>query len=148
MFHHYNGKHAVVRAVRALSVRARIGIIAAALASLSVAGLALSGSASAATANGGVYIIAPKWWGWCPNVAGQNNYPYYMSQENYTTGDSSADAGDDVIWSRVTLNQNNRIEVQVGCIRGYYSTGTSVTIRPTRNGQSWDISPSGATWHN
>jgi hypothetical protein len=47
MFHRYNGKHAVVRVVQALSVRARIGIAIATLASLSVAGLALSGSASA-----------------------------------------------------------------------------------------------------
>jgi hypothetical protein len=51
--------------------------------------IGIATQASAASANGGVYIIAPKWWGWCPNVAGRNNYPYYMSQENYTTGDSS-----------------------------------------------------------
>lgn len=117
-------------------------------AAILTATIGLAAPASAASANGGVYVIAPKWWGWCPNIARQNNYPYYMSQSNFTTGNSSSDAGDDIIWSRVALNQNNTISVAVGCILGYGSGGTTITIRPTRNGQSWFISLSGATWHN
>src|SRR5690349_17707651 len=49
MFHRYKGKHAVVRAIKALSVRARIGIASGTIAALSVTGLALANSASAAT---------------------------------------------------------------------------------------------------
>ena len=122
------------------------------LAALSVAtgltatvGLATPASAAG---NGGVYLITPKSWGWCPNIVKQNNFPYNVAQENYTTHDSSADSGDDIIWSRVNLNQNNNIDVQVGCILEYGSHGVSITIRPTRNGQSWFISSTGATSHN
>lgn len=49
MLHRYNGKHTVARAISALSVRVRIGIIVAILGGLSVAGLTLAGSASAVT---------------------------------------------------------------------------------------------------
>jgi hypothetical protein len=51
MFHRYAGKHALTRAVKALSVRVRIGIITAALAGLSVAGLMLPTSAPSAAAS-------------------------------------------------------------------------------------------------
>ncbi len=108
----------------------------------------LAAPVSAAAAKGGVYIVAPKWWEWCPNIARQNNQPRHMSQSNFTTGNSSSDSGDDIIWSRVALNQNNRIAVQVGCTLGHGSTGTQITIRPTRNGQTWFISLSGGTSAN
>ena len=49
MLHRYKGKHTVARAISALSVRVRIGIIVAILGGLSVAGLTLAGSASAVT---------------------------------------------------------------------------------------------------
>jgi len=51
MFRRYAGKHALTCAVKALSVRARIGIITAALAGLSVAGLMLPTSAPSAAAS-------------------------------------------------------------------------------------------------
>jgi hypothetical protein len=52
MFHRYNGKHAVARAVRALSMRARISIVTGTIAVFSVAGLVVSTTpASAASAN-------------------------------------------------------------------------------------------------
>lgn len=49
MLHRYKGKHTVARAISALSVRVRIGIIVAVLGGLSVAGLTLANSASAVT---------------------------------------------------------------------------------------------------
>lgn len=69
MFHHYNAKHAVVRAVRALSVRARIGIIVAAFTSLSLAGLALSGSASANTKSNWSAVVDSVEVGWTQDHA-------------------------------------------------------------------------------
>lgn len=58
MFHRYNGKHAVARAIKMLSVRTRIGILAGVIAGLSVAGLVLPTSASA---SGGVNIVIGNW---------------------------------------------------------------------------------------
>ena len=71
MFHRYAGKHALTRAIKAQSVRVRIGIITAAVAGLSVAGLMLPTSASVAQANvvAGVNLGTPAnnphWWGDC-----------------------------------------------------------------------------------
>jgi hypothetical protein len=47
MVHRYNARHAMARAVKALPVRARIGIAAGTIAGLSVAGLTLATTASA-----------------------------------------------------------------------------------------------------
>lgn len=126
----------------------RSGAVLALTAAAAVAPLATPVPASAATANAGVYIVAPKWWGWCPNVSGVTNRVTFMSQVNQTTGNMSSDAGDDVIWSRVALNTYNTIDVQVGCIYGIGSSGTRVTIRPTRNGQTFWVSPTGASYGN
>ena len=54
MFRRYNGRHVMIRAVRALSVQARIGIAASTLAGLSVVGLMFANTASASTRLGGV----------------------------------------------------------------------------------------------
>jgi hypothetical protein len=47
MVHRYNARHAMARAIKALPVRARIGIAAGTIAGLSVAGLTLATTASA-----------------------------------------------------------------------------------------------------
>ena len=118
-----------------------------ALAILFGASLVAAPQASAAS-NGGVYIVASKSWGWCPNVSGFNNRPLHMHAANFTSGDSRSDSGDDVIWVGVRMNQANRVSVNVGCSLGYYSTGTTITITPRRNGQAFYVAPSGYAWGN
>ena len=54
MFRRYNGRHVMVRVVRALSVQARIGIATCTLVGLSVVGFVVANTASASTRLGGV----------------------------------------------------------------------------------------------
>jgi hypothetical protein len=75
MFHRYNGKHAVTRAIKSLSVRARIGIVTGTIAALSVAALMLPTSASASS----TYCRAGSAWGSCPIYAGPYT-GYYVSE--------------------------------------------------------------------
>jgi hypothetical protein len=107
-----------------------------------------SAPAAEASSNGGIYIVTPKSWGWCPNVAKVYNRPYYLTATNFTSGDTRGESGDDIIWVGVQLNKSNRIQVNVGCSLGYYSTGTLITITPRRNGQAFFVSPSGTAWGN
>src|SRR5689334_7295514 len=95
MLHRYHGKHAIARAVRALSVRARIGIAITTLAALSVTGLAMSGPASATAllrCNTWGPVITIKGVGvhegtFCGNVYGSGNYVSSVSDSftAYTT---------------------------------------------------------------
>lgn len=113
-----------------------------------LAGVTSMGATPAFAANGGVYIVTPKWWGWCPNIRGYQNRVVVVSITNTTTGYSQTDSGDDVGWTNVDLHSNNSVHVNVGCSLGIGSTGTVVTIRPTRNGQTFWTSPSGASYGN
>lgn len=122
--------------------------LAAATLSSSVAITALGVGPAQAASNGGVYIVAPKWWGWCPNVGRVYNAPIRMSATNTTSRDSRADSGDDIIWVGVQMSRRNTVHVNVGCSLGHGSAGTVVTFTPTRNGQAWFVSPGGATWGN
>jgi hypothetical protein len=111
---------------------------------LSVLGvLAASPSVGAKATSSGVYIVTPQWWGWCPHNGVHAVYGW-----NLTNGASAGDAGDDIIWLGVNLNQPNEISVQVECNGGLWSTATYTWIRPTRNGQSWFIGTNAGTWHN
>ena len=95
----------------------------------------------------GVYLVAPKWWGWCPNPHRWfSNEVNHMIQWNETTFDSSNVSGDDIIWSRVKLHQKNVIHVQAGCKWGFGSSGTLVEITPRRHGQAFFVAPTGQIW--
>lgn len=96
--------------------------------------------ADAATANASVYIVAPRWAGWCNT---RLNAPVQMASWNTTTGHSASDGGDDVIGSRVRLGARNTIHVSVGCRTGIGSSGTVVTITPRRHNQTFWVTPAG-----
>lgn len=104
-----------------------------------------AGPADAAEANASIYIVAPRWAGWC---ATKNNRPFYMMQWNATTGHRTADYGDDIIGSRVRLHTSNTIDVQVGCLTGHGSAGAKIKIRPTRHNQTFFVYPGGRTTNN
>jgi hypothetical protein len=111
------------------------------IAALVVAAGSLAGAASASA--GGVYVITPHWWGWCPSSG--VHAVYYFNQTNGATG---GDAGDDIVWVPVYLNQTNFLTVTVQCNAAWESSGTYTNIRPTRTGQAWYIGSGGGTWHN
>lgn len=123
-------------------------VLAAATLASSAAATTFGVAPAHAASNGGVYIVAPKWWGWCPNVGRVYNRPHYMQATNTTSGDTRADSGDDIIWIGVQMNRRNTVHVNVGCSLGHGSTGTVASFTPTRNGQTWFVSPSGATSGN
>ena len=91
MFRRYNGRHVMIRAVRALSVRARIGIAASTLAGLSVVGLIFANTSSASTRLGGVDMqraCSVQWATYGPTTAvvrDQHNAYSWVCRSNYTS---------------------------------------------------------------
>jgi len=111
------------------------------LLTLVVASVGASAS-SARAATGWVYICWPTWQG---NPGGVNLIQAYSPLWS-TTGD----AGDDIVYARVTLNANNQVIYQLFHTTSYgtFRIGMgSNTVRPTRSNQCWYIGPSGVT-HN
>lgn len=122
-------------------MRRRFATAAVVLAISSAAILAVSASASAST--GGVYLVTPTWWGWCPGSS--VTAVHYVNQ---TTGATGGDSGDDIAWASVNLNQTNYLTVWVTCRATWESSATYTNIRPTRSGQAWYIGADSNTWHN
>jgi hypothetical protein len=104
---------------------------------------AVTASASSAGSNGGVYLVTPHSWGWCPTSSVKAVYFF-----NTTTGASGGDIGDDIAWVPVALNTSNELTITVGCTKPQENSGTYVFIRPTRSGQAWYVGPGAGTWHN
>jgi hypothetical protein len=104
---------------------------------------ALAATSRASAGSGGVYVVTPTWWGWCPGSS--VTAVYYFNQTN---GASGGDSGDDIVWAPVILNQSNALTVIVKCRATSESSSTYTFIRPTRTGQAWYIGANGGTWHN
>lgn len=109
---------------------------------LAISALLLS-AAPAHAATGYVYLVTPKWWGWCP---GSGNYVTHVDYVNGSFS-SGGDGGDDVVYAHVQLGTPNTITMAVQCARSL-PQGSQATITPARTGQSWFMGyPSGA-WGN
>jgi hypothetical protein len=138
-----------VPATRA-SHRRRTGLAVFAGVLLALTTMAMTAApAAAVTSNAGIYAITPQWGGWCPKGTGVARYNKvtHVRYVNHTTGDQWGDSGDDIVWARVRLNQNNSITMAVQC-RWSMPQGTNFTIRPTRNGQSFWFSAVGGHSRN
>ncbi len=118
---------------------------------LAVAMLALTGtvgvtSAQAASANGGIYVVTPTWWGNCTQfgVAGLATWNLYVNHSN------PGDYGDDVAWMPVRLNTSQSVQIKVICKRTGVQGGSTIsaTIRPTRNGQTFFFGADSRYWSN
>jgi len=140
MFHRYNARHVAAR-VRALSIRARIAVFAV-IAAPFVLFIVPSASASG---YGWDYISLPTWLGNCPG-GGSVKYLDVMIGNTWSGGD----AGDDLVYGKVILGQNQEVVAEGICYNGkksYMGPAVSQTIHPTRSGQTWWIGPQGVT-HN
>jgi hypothetical protein len=107
---------------------------------------AFTSPASAASANGGIYVVTPAWWGNCPTfgVAG-------IAAVNSSVGFSNpGDYGDDVIWVPVSLNTWQSLQVKTICNRVGAAGGSSmyINIRPTRNKQTFFVGADSNYWAN
>ncbi|MFI5937579.1 hypothetical protein [Actinoplanes sp. NPDC051494] len=98
-----------------------------------------------AAGNYWVYISAPTWQGNCPQ-GGSVKYMWAMISDSWSGGD----AGDDLVYGRAYANVTQDVVTQPTCYNGsrsYVGPATSHSIRPTRNGQTWWMGPSGVS-HN
>jgi hypothetical protein len=117
MFRRYNGRHVMIRAVRALSVRARIGIAISTLAGLSVAGPMFTSTASASTWLGGVDMqraCSVQWAAYGPTTAvvlDQHNAYSWRCRSNYTS----------YILGGVSVNQECVLQYGSGAYAGLVS---------------------------
>lgn len=114
------------------SIRRVFASIAIVLAS-AAGGLALNASPAHAI-YGQVYIVTPKWWGWCP---GTGNYVTQVVAHNITTGDRAASLpGKDVAFLRIDFERSNKVVVAVSC-KWNTPLGATATIRPVRHKQTF-----------
>lgn len=121
-------------------------------AALLVAAAAMVGSAGqAAAATSHVYISYPTWLGNCP--AGGSVTGIHAANGALWSTPTGGDWGDDLIYPKVNLNSYNTISARVYCDRSwwkgvdYWGATTSVSIRPTRGGQTFWVGPAGKS-HN
>ena len=137
MFRRYNGRHVMIRAVRALSVQARIGIAASTLAGLSVVGLMFANAASASTRLGGVDMqraCSVQWAKYGPTTAvvrDQHNAYSWACRSNSTSN----------ILGGVSVNQECVLQYGLGAYAGlgsasnpysWYCQGPAPAPTPTQ----------------
>lgn len=101
---------------------------------------------AASAATGYIYIAFPTWLGNCSKGGS-------VTSINATTGPNGelwttppgGDNGDDLIYAKVAFSTNNKVSYQNRCRKGflgissYYDAGNTVTIYPTRAGQTFWI---------
>jgi hypothetical protein len=118
--------------------RALVGVLAA-VASL-VAALVIAPAPASAATTGYVYLVTPKWWGWCP---GSNNAITWVGWVNSNIS-SGGDSGDDIVYAKVYLGQSQEVVMAVQCSKTT-PQGSTTTIKPTRTGQTFFMGyPSGS----
>lgn len=104
-----------------------------------------------AAGNGNVYVSFPTWLANCPG--GGSVTGIYAANGNIWSTPAGGDWGDDLIYPRVQMYANNQISAQNYCNRPWYDGGSywgpavSVTIYPTRGGQTFWVGPAGQS-HN
>jgi hypothetical protein len=113
-------------------------IAAATVLSIGVVGGAFVAPADAASANGGIYVVTPAWWGNCSSslAGGVHGLATVNSYVGHSNG---GDYGDDIAWMPVRLNTSQSVQIKVVCKRGGAAMGSNIsaTIRPTCNGQTF-----------
>ena len=118
----------------------RAAVAAAMAIAAGTATVAAAAPAEAAT-YGYVYLVTPQWWGWCPNSS--------ITFVHFTVAGISdgGDSGDDVVYARVALNQNNNVSMSDAC-RWSTPMGSLATIYPTRNNETFWMGYPGGSYHN
>ena len=132
-----------------LSLTRRAMITLVATIGIGLTTLAVAPAASAAPVRvrtGWIYISAPTWLGNCEG--GDAGHLIYMTA---VVGDTwhGGDAGNDLLYVKVKLNENQQVSYSGFCSRARIpEPGVSVTIRPTRNNQTFFLGPEGVRHKN
>ena len=126
---------------RRSSVTMRIAAVMIAM----LATIGIAATPAYAVTYGWNYISLPTWAGNCPQ-GGSVKYLFVAIGDSWSGGDS----GDDLVYGRVRLFENQAVTAQGLCYNGsrsYWGPASQQTIRPTRNNQTWWVGPAGV-WHN
>lgn len=104
-------------------------------------------AAEAATANAGVYVVTPAWWGHCTYFGGVNGL---ATVNSYVGHSNRGDFGNDIAWVPVRLNTSQSVQIKTHCRRYGWAVGTSmsISIRPSRNGQTFFVGADSRYWSN
>ena len=101
--------------------------------------------AASAAPMGWIYISAPTWLGNC--ASGQAGRMVYMQAAVGNTW-SGGDAGDDLLYVKVRLNENQQVSYTGFCSKGRIpQSGVGQIIRPTRNNQTVWLGPAGVRYN-
>jgi hypothetical protein len=103
--------------------------------------------AEASTPNAGAWVVAPKWWGWCPG--GSRNKVAQVNVINYTAGRMAFSGWDgaDKVHIAVVNGRRNQVQVSVRCtLTGWQSSGGWHYLSVDRTGRTFFVGLDGGTW--
>lgn len=144
-FRNRSGSPSAERDKRGKGKRATLGVLVVVIATVMTAVLPAAAPAAPARSSaavGYVYLVTPKWWGWCP-------YSSITYVGWFNAGVSQGgDGGNDIVYAKVLLKQDNRITMQVSCSRSMPMGNVVTTIRPNRNGQTFWFGYPAGVWSN
>lgn len=123
----------------------RMRRLAAGTATLALAGLTAIPGTAYGQSYGWDYISLPTWEGNCPG-GGSVKFMQVSVGDTWSGGDF----GDDLVYAKVVLGQNQPVVGQGLCYKGSKSCWGPAfyqTIHPSRTGQTWWVGPAGVT-HN
>jgi len=106
---------------------------------------AVTATQASASGYGWDYISLPTWAGNCP-AGGSVKFMQIMVGDTWSGGDW----GDDLVYAKVVLGQDQPVVGQGLCYNGsrsYWGPSFYQTIHPTRSNQTWWVGPYGV-WHN
>lgn len=115
----------------------------AAVVAVALAALGVAPPASASTM-GWVYISAPTWLGNCADGRdGKVDGLFATVGDTWST--NGADPGDDTVYAKVRLGEDQLVSFQAHCSRSTVSweVGVAQRIEPTRDGQTIWVGPGG-----
>ncbi len=128
-------------------VRRRVASVFLALSAAMATSLVGTPPAQAAT-YGWVYISMPTWLGNCAFGSAGSVRTINASVGN--TWSVAGDTGDDLVYARVLLGQNQQVSYNVFCAKwpaGSWQAGVGKIIRPTRNNQTVWVGPAGVRYN-
>lgn len=125
--------------------KARAAVAALAVGAASIAGIVATASDASAAGDANVYLVLPTWLNNCPG-GGDVRFMQVSVGDTWSGGDF----GDDIVYPRVNLHQNEAVIGRGLCYRGrgtYWGPTFYQEINASRNGQAWYVGPAGVR-HN
>ncbi len=121
--------------------KARAATAALVVTAASMTGIVVTAPQASAAGNANVYLVLPTWLRNCPG-GGSVKFMQVSVLDTWSGGDY----GDDIVYPRVNLHQDQVVVGQGLCYNGkrtYWGPAFQQNINASRNGQAWYVGPAG-----